>query len=145
DGYTREVQIICSVISSDDKYDAETISIVGASAALGLSSLPFEEQVAGVKVAGTRDGKFIINPTYEQSEGADIELVIAGTETSVLMVEGSAFEIPEDLMVSAILAGHEAIKRIVQGQKELIAKFPVEKDVFVPKAVDETLFKRVEA
>ena len=145
EGYTREVQIICSVISADDKHDAETIAIVGASAALGLSHNPFEEQVAGVRVAGSLDGTFIINPTYEQAEGADIELVVAGSATSILMVEGSGFEISEDLMVNAILAGHEAIKGIIKGQNELISKFTVEKDVFVPAPIDEALFKRVEA
>ncbi|HAP00120.1 MAG TPA: polyribonucleotide nucleotidyltransferase [Fibrobacteres bacterium] len=145
EGYVREVQIICTVISADDQNDAETIALVGASAALGLSHIPFEDQVAGVRVIGSRDGKFIINPTFEQVEGADIELIVAGTSSSILMVEGSAYEVSEDLMVSAILAGHEAIKNIVKAQNELISKFTVEKDVFVPKPVDEVLFKRVEA
>src|SRR5690606_17467210 len=99
--------IICNVISQDDKNDAETIALVGASAAIGLSHIPFEEQVAGVRVAGSFDGEFIIDPTFEQLESADIELVIAGTATSVLMVEGHGFEVPEELMVKAILAGHE--------------------------------------
>ena len=145
DGYRREVQIICSVISADDKHDAETIALVGASAALGLSHIPFEEQVAGVRVAGKLDGTFIIDPTFEQVEEADIELVIAGTKTSVLMVEGHGYEIPEDLMVKAILAGHDAIKTIVKGQEELIAQFQVEKDVFVATPNDATVFTRVEA
>ncbi len=144
EGYVREVQIICNVISADDKHDAETIALVGASAALGLSSIPFEEQVAAVRVIGSLDGAFIIDPTYEQIESAAIELVVAGSATSILMVEGSGFEVSEDLMVNAILAGHEAIKTLVKGQNELIAKFAVEKDVFVPAPVDEELFKRVE-
>src|SRR5690606_39459489 len=98
--------------------DAETIALVGASAAIGISDLPFEEQVAAVRVVGNLDGEFIINPTFEQAEGADIEMVIAGTANSVTMVEGFAFEIPEDLMVKAILAGHEAIKTIVKGDRK---------------------------
>ncbi len=145
EGYTREVQIICNVISADDKNDAETIALVGASAALGLSHIPFEEQVAGVRVAGTLAGEFIINPTFEQLESADIELVIAGTATSVLMVEGHGFEIPEDLMVKAIIAGHDAIKNIVKGQEQLLSMFKVEKDVFALPALDAAVFARVEA
>ncbi|HEX2612099.1 MAG TPA: polyribonucleotide nucleotidyltransferase, partial [Fibrobacteria bacterium] len=145
EGYRREVQIICNVISQDDKNDAETIALVGASAALGLSHIPFEEQVAGVKVAGSLDGTFIIDPTFEQLESADIELVIAGSATSVLMVEGHGFEIPEELMVKAILAGHEAIKNIVKGQEALLAQFKVEKDVFVAPVIDATVLARVEA
>jgi polyribonucleotide nucleotidyltransferase len=144
DGYKREVQIVCTVISADDQNDADTISVIGASTALGLSSLPFEEMVAAVKVAGSLDGKFIIDPTYEELEAADIELIIAGSASSILMVEGSGMEVGEDIMVNAILAGHEAIKTIVKGQNELLAKFQVEKTPFVPKAVDEALFKQVE-
>ncbi len=145
DGYKREVQIVCTVLSADDKFDADTIAVVGASAALGLSSLPFEEMVAAVKVIGTRDGKVIINPTHEELETADVELIIAGSESSILMVEGSAFEVSEDVMVNAIMAGHDAIKRIVQGQKELLSKFKIEKTPFVPKPVDPDLVKAVEA
>ncbi len=145
EGYKREVQIVCTVLSADEKFDADTIAVVGASAALGLSPIPFEEMVAAVKVAGSRDGRFIINPTYEELETADIELVVAGSETSILMVEGSAFEVSEDVMVDAIMAGHAAIRTLVQGQNELLAKFKAEKTSFTPAPVDEALFKTVEA
>ncbi len=145
DGYKREVQIVCTVLSADEKFDPDTLAVIGSSAAIGLSTLPFEDQVAAVKVIGTRDGKFTVNPTYEEIESADIELIIAGSATSICMVEGSAFEVPEDIMVSAILTGHEAIKAIVKGQQELLSRFPVTKDVFVPKAVDKDLFGKVDA
>jgi polyribonucleotide nucleotidyltransferase len=144
EGYKREVQVVCTVLSSDEKYDADTLSVIGSSAAIGLSTLPFEDQVACVKVIGV-EGKYIVNPTFEQIEIADIELVVAGTATSICMVEGSSFEVSEDVMVAAVLAGHEAIKIIVKGQQELISKFTVEKDIFVPKASDQDLFKKVEA
>ena len=144
DGYKREVQIVCQVLSSDEKFDADTLAVIASSTAIGLSTLPFEDQVACVKVIGV-GGKYIVDPTFEEIESADIELIVAGTATSICMVEGSAFEVAEDVMVAAILAGHEAIKVIVKGQQELISKFPVEKDVFVPKAQDADLFKKVEA
>src|SRR6187402_1155282 len=145
EGYTREVQIICNVLSADDQNDAEMIAIVGASAAIGLSHIPFEEQVAGVRVVGKFDGSFIIDPTFEQTEEADIELTIAGTATSVLMVEGHGYEIPEELMVQAIAAGHAAIKEIVKGQDALIAQFDVEKDTFVAAPLAQDVQVRVEA
>ncbi len=145
EGYKREVQIVCTVISSDEKYDADTLALIGSSAAIGLSSLPFEEQIAAVRVVGSIDGTFIINPTFEEIEEADIELIVAGTESSINMVEGSAFEVSEELMLKAVLAGHEAIKSIVKGQRELISRFPVEKEVFALPPRDEALFARVEA
>jgi polyribonucleotide nucleotidyltransferase len=144
DGYKREVQIVCTVLSADEKYDPDTLSVIGASAAIGLSSLPFEDQVAAVKVIG-KDGQYTVNPTFEQIETADIELIVAGTATSICMVEGSAFEVAEDVMVNAILTGHEAIKAIVKGQQELISRFEVVKDVFEPKPVDQDLLAKVEA
>ncbi|MDQ3000702.1 MAG: polyribonucleotide nucleotidyltransferase [Fibrobacterota bacterium] len=144
DGYKREVQIVCTVLSADEKYDSDTLSVIGASAAIGLSTLPFEEQVASVKVIG-KDGKFTINPTFEEIETADVEMIVAGTATSICMVEGSGWEVAEDLMLAAIQAGHEAIKLIVKGQQELISKFEVVKDVFTPKAIDQELFNKVDA
>ncbi len=144
DGYKREVQIVCTVLSADEKYDSDTISVVASSAAIGLSTLPFEDQVAAVKVMGKKDGTITVNPTYEQLEEADIELIIAGTASSIAMVEGSAYEVSEDLMVKALLAGHEAIKVIVKGQQELISRFEVKKDVFAPAPVSQDLFAKVE-
>ncbi len=144
EGYKREVQIVCTVLSADEKYDSDTLSVIGASAAIGLSSLPFEDQVACVKVIG-KDGKFTINPTYEEIESADVEMIVAGTATSICMVEGSGWEVAEEVMVNAILAGHEAIKLIVKGQQELISKFEVVKDVFTPKAVDADLVAKAQA
>ncbi|MEO7426681.1 MAG: polyribonucleotide nucleotidyltransferase [Fibrobacteria bacterium] len=144
DGYKREVQIVCTVLSADEKYDSDTLSVIGASAAIGLSSLPFEEQVACVKVIG-KDGKYTVNPTYEEIESADVEMIVAGTATSICMVEGSGWEVAEEIMVAAIQAGHEAIKTIVKAQQELISKFEVVKDVFTPKAIDQDLFTKVQA
>jgi len=144
EGYKKEVQIVCTVLSADEKYDSDTLSVIGASAAIGLSTLPFEEQVAAVKVIG-KDGKYTINPTFEEIESADIELIVAGTVTSICMVEGSGWEVSEEMMVNAILAGHEAIKVIVKGQNELLSKFEIVKDAFEPKPIDQDLFAKVEA
>ena len=144
DGYRREVQVVAFVLSADDQYDSDTMAVGAASAAIGLAGLPFEDQVAAVKVSGTRDGKFIINPTFEELESAEIELIVAGSETSILMVEGSASEVDEKCMVDAILAGHAAIKDLCKAQKQLISAFEVKKSDWQPKAVDAELFKAVE-
>src|SRR3954470_8357607 len=101
EGYSREVQVVCTVLSVDDKFDSDTLSVIGSSAAIGLSHLPFEDQVAAVKVMG-KGGKYTVNPTFEELESAEIEMIVAGTATSICMVEGAAFEVPEQVMVDAI-------------------------------------------
>ncbi len=144
EGFSKEVQIAVNVLSADDTYDAESISVIASSVALGLSKIPFEEQVAAVKVVG-HNGKFTVLPTFEEAETADIELIVAGSVGSVNMVEGSAWEVSEDTMVQAIMAGHDAIKKIIAAQNELIAKFDVVKDSFTPKSVNHELIKKIEA
>jgi len=95
-GFKQEVQIVANVISSDGINDPQAISILGASLAVGISPIPFEQQVAAVRVAKIGDD-FIINPSYEQTQEADLEMIVAGSETSIVMVEGGAYEIPEQL------------------------------------------------
>jgi len=119
DGFTREVQVIINVLSADPKMNTGALGVSGASLAIGLSDLPFEEQVAAVRVAVV-DGKNIVNPTHEEMEIADLELVVGGTQTSVCMVEGGAWEVPEETVIGAIMAGHEVVKEMCRKQQELI-------------------------
>jgi polyribonucleotide nucleotidyltransferase len=142
-GFRKEVQIIATVINSDGKFDSDSIAVIGASFALGLSSLPFEQQVAAVRVCKIND-KIIVNPTYEQGEEADLELVVAGTGDSIVMVEGGAYEASEQVMLDAINAGHEVIKKLCAAQKELLARIQPKKTEFEPPAVNEELCKKVE-
>ncbi len=122
DGYLNEVQIICYVISADDENDADVVASVGASAALTLTSAPFDGPIAEVRV-GRIDGEIVINPTIEQVGESDVNLIVAGKLDSIVMVEGEMDEISEEEMLECIDAGHEAVKKLCQGQLDLADKF----------------------
>ena len=126
EGFTNEIQIICFVLSADQKYDPDILSIIGASAALTVSDIPLTNPVGAVRV-GRVDGKLMINPSYEEIEKSDVNIVIAGTRESIVMVEGGAREIPESIIIDALVYGHEEIKKIVDIQLELQKKVNEEK------------------
>ncbi|MEX2145929.1 MAG: polyribonucleotide nucleotidyltransferase [Candidatus Rokuibacteriota bacterium] len=121
DGFRNEVQVMCLVISGDQENDPDVLAINGSSAALCLSGIPFDGPVGAVRV-GQVDGKFIANPTATQQAASSLELVIAGTEDAVLMVESGAREVSEDVMLEAIAFGHAECKRLAKIQKDLAAK-----------------------
>ncbi len=125
-GFHNDVIITAMTLSADDKYDPDVLAIVGASAALSISEAPFEGPVAGVRVARV-DGEFIANPTYEQRDKSDMDIVVAGTEEAVVMVEGGAEEVPEEDVLEAIMFAHEYIKKLIKPQKELAEKVGKEK------------------
>src|SRR5207248_2082163 len=110
DGFKNEVQVICLVISGDQENDPDVLAINGASAALCLSGIPFDGPVGAVRV-GQIDGSFVVNPTTEQRNVSTLELVIAGTEDAVLMVEAGAKEVPEETMLEAIAFGADESKK----------------------------------
>ena len=126
EGFTNEIQIICFVLSADQKYDPDILSIIGASAALTVSDIPLTNPVGAVRV-GRVDGKLMVNPSYEEIEKSDVNIVIAGTRESIVMVEGGAKEIPESIIIDALVYGHEEIKKIVDIQLELQKKVNEEK------------------
>ena len=142
ENFTREVQVIVNVLSADKKFAPDVFGVSAASLAIGLSELPFEEQVAAVRVAVIGD-EYIVNPSYEQVSVADLDLVVAGTENSVCRVEGGAYEVSEDTMIKAITTGHEAIKVLCKAQAELVAKFAKPKMVLTPKNKGEAHEKLV--
>ena len=111
EGYLNEVQIINSVISYDNVNDPDILAIIGSAAALDISDIPFEGPVGAVRV-GKVDGNIIINPTREELANSDVNVVIAGTEAAVTMIEGEAYELTEEQMLEVILAGHAAVKEI---------------------------------
>jgi polyribonucleotide nucleotidyltransferase len=141
-GYHCETQIICQVISSDGENDGDVIGAVGASAALTLSDAPFEGPMAQVRV-GRIDGEIIINPTISELESCEIDLVVGGTEDSVVMIEGEMHEISEDEMLEAIKAAHEAIIKLCQFQNELAKEFGKENREFTPEETDADLEAKV--
>ena len=120
-GYRNEVQVVCTVISADDIYDADVMAITAASCALCISDMPFREPVAAVRV-GMVDGNFKVFPSLAETETGQLDLVVAGTENSIMMVEGGASEISEEKLIEALLLAHEEIKKLIGLQKDLLAK-----------------------
>ncbi|WP_164668951.1 polyribonucleotide nucleotidyltransferase [Virgibacillus doumboii] len=126
DGYRNEVQVISTVMSVDQDCSSEIAAMIGSSIALTISDIPFSEPIAGVDV-GRIEGEFVINPTIEQQQKSDIELTVAGTKEAINMVEAGAQEVPEDVMLEAIMFGHKEIIRLVEFQEEILEAVGVEK------------------
>lgn len=126
DGFRNDVQVISIVMSVDQNCSSEMAAMFGSSLALCVSDIPFEGPIAGV-IVGRIDGKFIINPTVEQAEQSDIHLSVAGTKDAINMVEAAANEVPEEVMLEAIMHGHEEIKRLIEFQEKIVAEIGKEK------------------
>jgi polyribonucleotide nucleotidyltransferase len=144
DDYRNEVQVICTVISADDVYNADIMAITAASTALCLSDMPFPEPVAAVRI-GLIDGKLKIFPSLAETETGHLDLVVAGTESSIMMVEGGAWEIGEETIAEALLVAHEEIKKIVALQKDLLAQAGKQPQKYAGKETDPQLVADVEA
>ncbi len=125
-------------MSVDQDCSTEIAAMVGSSIALSISNIPFEQPIAGVHV-GRVNGEFIINPTVEQEALSDIELTVAGTKDAINMVEAGANEVPEEIMLEAIMFGHEEIKRLVAFQEEIVQAIQPEKSEVVLFEVDQDL------
>jgi polyribonucleotide nucleotidyltransferase len=132
-GFRNEVQIICLTISADGQNEADLLAMNGASAALCLSGIPFEGPVGAVRV-GLVDGKLVANPTIPQQLQSGLDLVIAGTEDAVLMVEAGAKEVAEDTMVDAIAFGHAECRKLARLQRELAQRAGKPRWAFDPEA-----------
>jgi len=143
DGYRNEVQVVATVLSADQENDPDVLALVGGSAALLLSEIPFSKAVGAVRV-GLVDGNFVLNPTFAELESSKIDIVVAGTQKAVTMVEGSADEISEAVMADAIEFGYRALQTSIELQTELAQRIGVEKMQVEPPAHDEALVTRVE-
>jgi len=140
--FRNETQVICTVLSHDLINDSDIVAMIGASAALTISGLPFMGPIGGCRV-GYADGGYVLNPTYEQRAASDLDLVMAGTQEGVLMVESEASELSEDQMLGAVTFGHEAIKPVIDtiiSLAEACAKEPWELPV---EEVDTALVERI--
>jgi polyribonucleotide nucleotidyltransferase len=133
DGFRNEIQVICLTISADPQNDPDVLAMNGASVALCLSGIPFDGPVGAVRV-GQVDGKFVANPTNDQQAVSSLELVIAGTEEAILMVESGAKEVPEETILEAIVFGHAECRRLAKLQKDLVAKAGKPRWAFDPSA-----------
>ncbi len=143
-GFRNEVQVIATVVSLDPEIDPDIPAIIGASAALSISGLPFGGPIAAARV-GYIDGQYVINPTMTQLESSALDLVVAGTESAVLMVESEAKELSEQVMLDAVMFGHEAQQVVIDEIKALAAEAAAEAMPWEPPQTDETLVEAVAA
>ncbi|MBP1751964.1 MAG: pnp [Geobacteraceae bacterium] len=142
ENFLNETQIMATVVSADRDNDPGILSIIGASAALEVSDIPFLGPIAGVKV-GRVDGRYICNPTAEQLEISDIDIVVAGSRDAVLMVEGSAAIVSEEDMLNAVFFAHEAMQPILAAQEELRLKAGVPTREVTAPQIDSDLQAKV--
>ena len=123
EGFKNEVQVFIYVISADQENDADVLALIAASAALNVSKVPFAGPIGGVRVGRIQD-KWVLNPTFQQIEYSDMELVVTGSDESIVMVEGGALEVSEEDVVEAIQVAHRGIKELVSLQQELFGALP---------------------
>lgn len=142
ESFTNETQVVAMVMSYDGENDADVLAACGASAALAISDIPFDGPMAEVRV-GRINGELIVNPTHEQIKLGDIELVVAGTADSIMMVEGESKEVSEQELLDALKFAQVEIKKIVELQNELVAEAGKTKWIVEEKTVDENLKKDV--
>ena len=137
-----EVQVMCTVLASDQIHPADVPALIGTSAALSISDIPFNGPVGAVTI-GRLDGEFCINPTYEELERCELEFFVSGTSDAVMSVEGGAHEAPEDEVIDAIVAAHQEIKEIAKLQEGLVALCGKPNREYTTQEIDEDLSSRV--
>ena len=142
ENFKNEVQIVNTVLSVDPDYSPELTAMFGSSLCTSISKIPFDGPIAGVKV-GYVDGEFIINPTPDELEKSEIDLTVAGTKYAINMVEAGAKQVSEDLMLKALMFGHEAVKELVAFQEQIIAEIGEEKMEYEVLDITDELKKEV--
>lgn len=141
-GFTHEVQVIATVMSMNPQVDPDIPSLIGASAALALSGMPFLGPLGAARV-GYRDGAYLLNPTFEQLETSQLDMVVAGTEKAVLMVESEAKELPESVMLGAVMFAHREMQIVIKTIHELVAEAGKPAWAWSPPELNKDLEKRV--
>mgnify|MGYP001567680504 CR=1 FL=1 len=129
DSFYNEVQIVATVMSSDEEIDSDIPAMIGASAALAISGIPFEGPIAAARV-GYANGQYLLNPTSTELTTSELNLVVAGTDRAVLMVESEAEQLSEEVMLGAVMFGHEQMQTVVQAINEMASEV-VEKIAFL--------------
>jgi len=122
EGFMNEVQVVCTVVSTSKKTDPDIAAMIGTSAALAVSGIPFNGPIGAARVAFHPDTGYLLNPNYEQLKASSLDMVVAGTETAVLMVESEADELTEDQMLGAVLFAHQEFQSVIQAVKEFAAE-----------------------
>lgn len=143
ENFRNEVQVVNTVLSVDQNCSPELTALFGSSLAVSISKIPFDGPVAGVKV-GYVNGKFLINPTPEELEQSEIDLTVAGTKDAINMVESSAKQVSEEIMLEALMFGHEAVKKLISFQEEIIGEIGEEKMEYEVLEITDALKQEVE-
>ncbi|HEY5476963.1 MAG TPA: polyribonucleotide nucleotidyltransferase [Tepidiformaceae bacterium] len=141
-GFRKEIQVVGMTLSADRENQPDTLLTIGASAALGISDIPFNGPVSSVRVARL-DGKFIVNPTFQECEAGDLDIIVAGTKEAVVMVEAGAKQCPEEAVLEAIEVAMEANRQIIALQEQIIAEAAPVKKPFTPIVENEAAVKAV--
>ncbi len=142
DDFLNEIQVILTVVSLNPEIQTDILSMIGASAAISISDIPFNGPIGGARV-GYIDNKFVINPTVSQMENSKLDLIVAGSNEAILMVESEVDILSEEIMLDAVMAGHDAIKETIKGIDGLVKEAGKEKWVIETTKVDEDLKKIV--
>src|SRR5215469_11639614 len=143
EGFLNETQVIAMVLSADPEQDPNSLAIAGAAAALAISDIPFPYVLGGVRV-GMKDGEYIANPTYSESRESTLNIVVAGTEEGIVMVEAGAQQVSEAEVLGAIEFGHDCCKKIAAGIRELMKVAGQPKREFTSPKLDEAIYAAVE-
>ena len=140
DDFLNEIQVILTVVSLNPEIQTDILSMIGASAAISISDIPFNGPIGGARV-GYIDNKFVINPTVSQMENSKLDLIVAGSNEAILMVESEVDILSEEIMLDAVMAGHDAIKETIKGIDGLVKEAGKEKWIIETSKVDEDLKK----
>ncbi|HZH34670.1 MAG TPA: polyribonucleotide nucleotidyltransferase [Pyrinomonadaceae bacterium] len=143
DGFRHETQVIATVLSADPDNDPDVIAIIGASSALYLSDAPFHTPVSAVRV-GLINERYVINPSYDERRDSSLNLIVAGTEEAIVMVEAGAKEVSESIMVEALMLAHKEINRLCRWQKELGKALEIQKREYIVPEPDAALVSEIE-
>ena len=144
DGFLHETQVACFILSADQENDADVIALLGASVALNMSKVPFNTPVASVRV-GRIQGNWVINPTFQQLEYSDVDIVVSGSADAITMVEGGALEVPESEILEGLTVAHDSIKELCAMQEEFLEGHRVPDMAWAPAEVDAELKAKVES
>ncbi len=145
DGFANETQVFVTVVSADQENDADVLGITGASMALSLSRIPFAGPIAAVRV-GRIQGQWVLNPTFQQLEYSELDIIVAGSADAIMMVEGGALEVPEETIAEGLAVAHQGIKELVQIQHDLMAEVEIPAPMeWTPKQVAPEFRARVES
>ena len=142
EGFRNETQVVASVVSADPDNNPDVIAITGASCALYLSDIPFLNPIAGVRI-GLIEGRYIVNPTYDEVRESRLNLIVAGTEEAIVMVEAGANEASEEIMVEALMLAHKEINRLCRWQKELYKALEIQKREVIREPLDEEMLREL--